>query len=30
MKQLGLPIDFEAEKPSLESLIAALSSKLTT
>ena len=30
MKPLGLPVDFEAEKPSLESLIVALSGKLVS
>ena len=28
MKQLGLPVDFEAADPSLEALVAALLSKL--
>lgn len=28
MKQLGLPVDFEATEPSLESLVAALAKKL--
>ena len=29
MKQLGLPVDFEAERADLDSLVAALTAKLS-